>query len=209
MLIRMQARQLMVGDKVMDGDDPFLVTSVTFDDNGVNVTFNGVLEQVHPHDQILDVERQLVPDGPEMPVNRLPPGTYTAAFAGVDDDGNPVIDYATVRPYAPEPRPVPKPTFAPLERLHVGQFELVQLAVGPVKFAPWMREMPKGTWTLQLDGHIFFHFPEELAINEHHAAKVFTLLLDRHNDSVHIGYSHGVKSAQADMRRAMGLSDGV
>lgn len=103
MMFRMQARQLMVGDKVMEGDDPFLVTSVTFDDNGVNVTFDGILEQVHPHDQLLDVERQLVPDGPEMPVDRLPPGTYTAEFAGIDDNGNPVIDYATVRPFEVNP----------------------------------------------------------------------------------------------------------
>jgi len=98
MMFRMQARQLMVGDKVMEGDDPFLVTSVTFDDNGVNVTFDGILEQVHPHDQLLDVERQLVPEGPEFPANRLPPDTYTAEFAGIDENGHPVIDMLTVRP---------------------------------------------------------------------------------------------------------------
>ena len=98
--------------------------------------------------------------------------------------------------------------FTPLERLHVGQFELVQLQE-ETKRADGTVALPKGSWTLQIKGYIYFHFAGALASDRVNAAAVFTLILKRHNDSVHIGYSHGVKSAQADMRRAMGLSDGV
>lgn len=95
--------------------------------------------------------------------------------------------------------------FAPLERLHVGQFELVQLKAPSEGDPPWSSARPAGTWTLQYEGVTYFFIEQALAINRPTALKVFEHILEAHNNAVHIGYSHGVKSAREDMRRALGL----
>lgn len=99
--------------------------------------------------------------------------------------------------------------FGALERKSVDDFDLVQLSEDFEE--PW-GSYPKGTWTLQLGGKIYFTLDTDLVhasedFTEYEvAAMLFDWMFNKSSDTASIAYDYGRKTVQDEMKATLGIS---